>query len=384
MNTVASSKRAGWQWAGLICMAAALAGCRSGAQAPKPEEQTTTGTPEPKAKNQAKAADTIFVPPDYGTTTMVVNGKEESTTETDAPDPKDLQRLRDELKKAGLGGLTHLALVDAEVDADGCMAAPLTARLDYARIGRNGPSVMGPSDSLLLMADLLRAHGITVTVLQGAQVEAMDRAEQARLKPLKSSYSVSFSEGRDRYFATAAERNACLPGREKEGAPHPALAAALAALHQDAVLAIQQESAESQGPRVNIIEGALSSSGKDFDEPKSQAEVSATLVLKNGQQVWGGKKYGSGKLTPAVEEATMKMVATYIKTWMARMEAYHKAHPKVEEMPAELDDKNADAIFGGKLEQSPDGTTLGPSIFATRKGVVAILYAQFGPALGGH
>jgi hypothetical protein len=66
----------------------------------------------------------------------------------------------------------------------------------------------------------------------------------------------------------------------------------------------------------------------------------------------------------------------------AKMVAYQKAHPDAEEMPAGTDAKEGGAIMSGKLEDAPPGTTLGPSLEATRKGVAEILYAQLGPALG--
>ena len=311
---------------------------------------------EREAKNQASAAQTVILP---------------ASDDAGRTDRSSLTR--------SLGGarLTRIAIVDASVDPDGCMAAPLAARYP-------GPASRDRSAALEVIAAALRDRGVTVDILAGADVQATDTAAQARLKQLKGSYSLSFGDGAGRWFATRAEMVACAqvdPDDDRRRRPHAALAATLAALHQDVVLAVGDGEASSKGPSWNIIEGELSSSGKSLDSGTSSAKVAATLVFEDGSVPWSGEASAQGALRSPLDEQAVAGLKAYMEGEMRKMEAYREAHPGADGPPPEIDAHVFDAIASGDLEQAPVGSTLGPSASATLQAAIDRLLGQLRPVL---
>ena len=312
---------------------------------------------EPRARNQASAADTIILP---------------AATGDGAHDATSRASLLQAVKGVGLQRLDHVAIIDASVDPDGCMAAPLSPN-------RSG----GHSEGLDVVAEALRHRGITVTIISSRDVQAVDLADQNRIQAIKGSFQLSFGEATGRWLATKAEMTTCMRsgGDRQEQAAHPPLAAMLAALHQDVVLAINDSEAMSKGTRWNIIEGALSSNGNSLDAGTSQASVSATLVLKNGATPWTGEAHARGALRPPLDRRSVGKLDAYMEGELRKMDAYRAAHPGAKEPPDQPVAKTFDAITSGDLDQAPEGTTLGPSARATLQAAADRLIDQMRPIL---
>ncbi len=313
-----------------------------------------------EAKNQATAAQTVILP---------------------ANDDAGGTARPSLARSIGDGRLTHVAIVDASVDPDGCMTAPLSARYPEPASGQR-------TAALEAIATTLRDRGVTVDLVAGGDLQAIDAAGQARLKGLKGSYRLSFGDGAGRWFATRVEMVACAQVDADEDQhrrrPHAALAAMLAALHQDVVLAIGESEASSKGPSWNIIEGELSSSGKSLDSGTSSAKVAAMLVLKDGSVPWSGEATAEGALRSPFDEQAVASLKAYMEGEMRKMEAYRVAHPDADGPPPGLDEHVFDAIASGDLEQAPIGSTLGPSAAVTLQAAVDRLLDQLWPVLPGE
>lgn len=326
---------------------------------------TTVASPcwsaEPNARNQASIADTVILPPHDG------NVEDERSSAA---------FLLQALGKLGLKRLDHLGIVDAAVDADGCMAPPLVAQ-----------SPDGHSPALELLADMLRRRGVVVTVIPGNAVQSIDAADQKRVHALKGAFNLSFSDGPGRWFATKAQMIACAKvdpddGRAT-GKAHAPLAAMLAALHQDAVLAVGESEAQSKGATWNIIEGELSGSGKNLDAAQSSAKIAAMLVLKDGSTPWSGEANAEGSLRPPLDAQAVARLKAYMEDEMRKLEAYRTAHPGADQPPDNITHGAFNAIASGDLDESPKGSTLGPSAYGTLQAAAGRLVDRLQPALPG-
>lgn len=290
-------------------------------------------------KNQASATDTIILPP--------------PSVDNDPPPPPPVTLLP-ALRAAGVARLDRVAVIDADVDPDGCMAPPLAARHDDLGVP--------------VLADALREHGVAVTIVSSAAADTIDTTAQRRLAGVKGNYSLAYDQGPRRWFATRAELVACAhvdPEENSTRRPHAALAAVLAGIHQDAVLAVTESSAESKGPRWNIIEGELSSDGRSLDEATSFATIAATLVLADGRVAWSGKADAQGALHPPLDAEAIARLRTFMEAFLRRMQTYREAHPGADKPPPDLDEAAFNAVTSGDLAHAPAGTTLGPSASAT-------------------
>ncbi len=318
---------------------------------------------EPNARNQASVADTVILP---------------SRDDNIDDERKSTVALSQVLRKSGLDRLDHLGIIDATVDADGCMAAPLSAR--YPETGGNRHSLA--VDALM---DILRRRGVVVTLIPGNAVQAADAADQKRAQAVKGSFSLSFGEGSGRWFATKAEMIACTAvdtdSDRENGKAHAPLAAVLAALHQDIVLAVGESQAESKGATWNIIEGALGSSDNGLDAGHSSARITATLVMKDGSTPWSGETNAEGGLRPPLDAQAVAKLQTYLEDELRELAAYRAANPGTEEPPKILSHDIFDAIANGTLDEAPDGSTLGPSAHATLQAAAGRLVDQLQPVL---
>ncbi len=314
---------------------------------------------EPRApKNQASVADTVILPPS------------EARVEDMPPSTRPVLAR----EATASPHLHHLALIAARMDPDGCMQAPLTPAADERATG-----------SLeALRAALVRA-GVEVTLLPAAAVERVDAAQQRRVQSIKGALELSYGQAPGRWFATKAELVACARVDPNEDAhrraPHAELAAMLAALHVDAVLAVDNLTTEAKGPRWNMIEGALSSSGQDLDPATSSASLSATLALKDGSVPWRGNATADGALRPAVAEVAQAKLKAFFTIQLRMMTVYHLAHPDADDPPSGLDDAVFNAVLGGNLQVAPAGSTLGPSAAATLQAAAGRLADQLRPWL---
>ena len=312
--------------------------------------------PEPPApKNQASAADTIILPLNEGTVEDGQRSPKMGRASVSVPSHLD-----------------HLALIAARVDQDGCMRAPLAPTEDErATAGLDA-----------LRATLVRA-GVRVTLLPEMMVEKLDAAAQRRVRGIKGAFNLSYGQDPGRWFATRAELVACGPTDIDEDAhrraPHAALAAMLAALHVDAVLAVDDVKADAMGPRWNVIKGALSSAGQDLDPAVSSASLSATLVLKDGSVPWSGDASAEGALRPVIAEAAQMKLKAFFNIQLGKTAAYRQAHPSADNSPPGLDGAVCNAIVGGDLQTAPTGSTLGPSKVATLQAAAERLVGQLRP-----
>ncbi|WP_174302073.1 hypothetical protein [Caulobacter sp. S45] len=314
---------------------------------------------EPSApKNQASVADTVILPPSEA----IVEDMPPSTRPVLAREATASPHLR------------HLALIAARVDPDGCMQAPLTP----------GADDRATASLETLRAALVRA-GVEVTLLPAAAVERVDAAQQRHVQAIKGAFKLSYGQAPGRWFATRAEMAACARVDPNEDAhrraPHAELAAMLAALHVDAVLGVDDLTTEAKGPRWNIIEGALSSSGQDLDPATSSASLSATLALKDGSVPWRGDATADGALRPAVAEAAQAKLKAFFTTQLTMMAVYQKAHPDADDPPPGVDEAAFNAVVGGELQVAPAGSTLGPSMAATLQAAAGRLADQLRPWL---
>ncbi len=298
---------------------------------------------EPQARNQASTADTLILP----------------AQDRDATNASDSKLAAQMHRKIGVERLASIALVDADVDPDGCMTAPLAA----GSVGDNRRR-----EGMEALAAALRRRGVVVTVLSSDAVRLVDQAEQRRVRAIRGSSSLAFGEGEGRWFATKAELVACArvdPDEPRhKSLSHPALAAELAALHQDVVLAVNDSKAESKGPSWNVIEGVLSSDGKSLDAGTSSAKVAATMVLKDGSVAWKGEGLAEGRLRPPLDAQAFGKLKAYMEGEFRMMAQYRTAHPASDRMPP-IDEEAFDAIVSGDLDHAPAGSTLGPSVDAT-------------------
>ncbi len=320
---------------------------------------TSATRAEPRApKNQASAADTLILPPS------------EAMVEDMPPSPKP---VRASVANAA-PHLEHLALIAARVDPDGCMQAPLTPGTD-----ERATAILEALQAALVQA------GVEVTLLPAAAVEGVDAAQQRRVQTIKGAFELSHGQAPGRWFATKAELVACARVDPAEDAgrrpPHAELAAMLASLHVDAVLAVDDLTSEAKGPRWNMIEGELSSSGRDLDPATSSASLSATLALKDGSVPWRGDAKAEGTLRPAVAEAAQARLKAFFTAQLGMMAAYHQAHPDADNPPPGLDEAVFNAVVGGDLQGAPTGSTLGPSTAATLQAAAGRLADQLRPWL---
>ena len=307
------------------------------------------------ARNQASAADTVILPA------------------TDDDGAGAVASLEKALKTGGLQRLDHVGIVDAAVDADGCQGAPLSVR--EASPGHH-------SEGLEAVADALRRRGVMVTVISGQDVQAVDAAAQGRIRAAKGSFHLTFDADAGRWLASKADLMACNGGgRGRLGAPHPLLAAMLAALHQDVMLAVGESRSGSKGADWNVIEGALSSSGNSLDAGTSQATVAATLVLADGSIPWSGEAHARGALRPPLDRQSVARLQAYMEAELRRIEAYGAAHPGAKEPVDPEAEATFNSVASGNLEQAPEGATLGPSAGATLQAAAHRLVEQLRPIL---
>lgn len=339
-----------------------------------PPQSTSSSVAEPHAKNQASAADTVILPP------------EEHTDK--ALNQETISHLQSALKNAGLNSLRSLALVDGTIDEDGCEEAPITASRSYSIHHTSHTASTQYSLAVQALADQLQAHGFTVTVLHRSDLMDADNAEQARLAASKGGgYSAQFGNSKARLFPSNEERSLCLhivtPGSPEAAArwkvKHPALQRQMAALHQDAILVVEQDSVDNRGASWNIMDEELSSSGDGVNKPRSSAKVEATLVLKDGTVPWSGEAIAEGALRPPLDQEAVSKLKTFMEAKLTEWKKEQEAHP--DEDPTANDKSGFDAIASGKLEEAPDGSTLGPSEWATVRAATQRLYEQFAPGL---
>ena len=307
-------------------------------------------------RNQASVADTVILPADGD------DGAGEVAS------------LEQAMKAGGLRRLDHVGIVDATVDANGCQSAPLTARDTSPRTH---------SEGLEAVADSLRRRGVTVTVISGQDVRAVDAAAQARARAAKGSFHLTFDAEPGRWLASKTDLEACRgTGRAGHGStPHLLLAAMLAALHQEIVLAVGESQSSSKGADWNVIEGALSSSGKSLDAGTSQATIAATLVLENGSTPWSGEAHARGALKPPLDRQSVARLQAYMEAELRAMAAYRAAHPGAKEPVDREAEATFNSVASGNLDQAPEGATLGPSASATLLAAADRLVEQLRPML---
>ena len=162
---------------------------------------------------------------------------------------------------------------------------------------------------------------------------------------------------------------------------HAPLAAVLAALHQDVILALAASQSESKGADWNVIEGALSSSDNSLDAGTSQATVLATLVQKNGITLWSGEVHARGDLRPPLDRQSVVRLQTYMDGELRKMKAFRDAHPDAKEPVDHQYEQTFNSIASGNLEEAPEGTSIGPSARVTLQAAAERLVDQLRPIL---
>ena len=307
-------------------------------------------------RNQASAADTVILPA------------------ADDDSGGAVASLKKAVKANNLQRLEHVGIVDATVDADGCQSAPLTVR---------DVSPGHHSEGMEAIADALRRRGVMVTIISSQEVQAVDDAAQSHVRAAKGSFHLTFDADAGRWLAGKADLMAC-NGRGNGGlgsTPHPLLAAMLAALHQDIVLAVGESQSGSKRADWNVIEGALSSSGNSLDAGTSQAMVAATLVLADGTTPWSGEAHARGALRPPLDRQSIGRLQAYMEAELQKMETYRAAHPGAKQPVDREAEATFNSVASGNLDQAPEGATLGPSASATLRTAADRLVEQLQPVL---